>query len=71
METLVFHTILDTQLGQFFVCLVVTQDSEELTCHKIEMSNGVEVICPKEELDKETHDNLKNKLIHLLDKTME
>jgi hypothetical protein len=49
----------------------VTQDSEELTCHKIEMSNGVEVIWPKEELDKETHDNLKNKLIHLLDKTME
>jgi hypothetical protein len=71
METLVLHSILHTELGHFFVCLVVTQDSEKLTCHKIETSNGVDVIMPPQDLDKETHDNLKDKLIYLLDKTME
>jgi hypothetical protein len=66
METLVLHTILDTDLGQFFVCLIMSDSGVELSCHKIEMSNGIEVIFPAQELDEETRTNLINKLMPVM-----
>lgn len=69
METLVLHTMLSTELGQFFVCLVLS-DEISLSCHKIETSNGVDVIMPPQDLDKETHDNLVNRLLPILEESL-
>jgi len=69
MEALVLHSILHTELGHFFVCLVVS-DEVSLSCHKIETSNGVDVIMPPQDLDKETHDNLVNRLLPILDESL-
>lgn len=65
MEIKVLHTILSTELGHFFACLIVAEEVS-LKIHKIEVSNGVEVIMPPQELDEIENQNLINKLLPVL-----
>ena len=67
LQTIVFQTILDTEFGQFFLCFVRTPEGDTLTCHPILNSNGVDVIYPPEELDKQTLDGLIAKMLTMQD----
>lgn len=66
METIVLHSILETELGRFFLCLVCKAGEESLSFHPIKSSHGVDVIYPAEEIDKKVETNLIAKLKALL-----
>jgi hypothetical protein len=65
MSTLVTQSILETELGKFFVCLVRNKTEEKLTIHPVKLSNGIEVVFPAIEIDKATEDNLTAQLREL------
>lgn len=67
LQTIVFHTILDTELGQFFLCLVRTPEGDSLTCHPIKESNGIDVIYPPAEIDKSTEQHLISQVLTMQD----
>lgn len=67
LQTIVFQTILETEMGQFFLCFVQTREGNKLTCHPILNSNGIEVVYPAQELDQETTDNLIAKMLTMKD----
>ncbi len=65
MHTIVLHTILETELGIFFVCLIRGENGDHLTCHPIKESNGVDVAFPPVEIDDDTRANLTERLLTL------